>query len=180
MTDKPTKSIVDIARELDRYKVDAFEFLHEGLDYTVRRIHGPSNNAIENVVRWMRENSIDPEDIETLMESGSLPHPVVNIIEDLGGSAEFRQKINRHVGGPELCWGLRDLALEKWGIMAQAVLGSWGIFKTRDFGRMVFALVENDLLQKQPEDRVEDFDNVFEFNKAFCQGFKITLPGSDD
>jgi uncharacterized repeat protein (TIGR04138 family) len=180
MPDKPAKSIVDIAGQLGRYAVDAFEFLHEGLDYTVRKIHGPSNNALENVVRWMRENSIDPEDVETLMESGSLPHPVVSIIEDLGGPAEFRQKINRHVAGPELCWGLRDLALEKWGVMAPAVLGSWGLFKTKDFGRMVFALVENDLLQKQPEDCIDDFNDVFDFTTAFRQGFKITLPGRDD
>lgn len=180
MAEKPRKSILDIAHELGRYSVDAFEFLHEGLDYTVRKVHGPADNSLESVIRWARENDIDFDNLEALIENDELPAAVVNVIEELGGAAEFRQKSNRHVGGQELCWGLRDLALEKWGVMASAVLGSWGLTRTVDFGRMVFALVDNDLLQKQPDDRIEDFENVFDFRTAFTNSYRITLAGSDD
>ncbi|MBX3394989.1 MAG: hypothetical protein KF841_06440 [Phycisphaerae bacterium] len=180
MPDDPRKSIVEIANELGRYAVDAFEFLTEGLDYTVRKIHGPTNQSVENVARWIRENEIDPDDLEALLDENRLPQAVVSVIESVGGAEEFRQKLNRHVEGSELCWGLRDLALEKWGAMAPAVLNSWGIFRTLDFGRMVFALVENNLLQKQPEDRIEDFQNVFDFEAAFKKAYRIALPGSDE
>ena len=35
----------------------------------------------------------------------------------------------------------------------------------------VFALVDNDYLQKQPNDRIDDFQDVFDFNQAFNDGF---------
>lgn len=177
---KVDKTIGEIATELGRYAIDAFEFLHEGLDYTVRRIHGQPESLVENVYRWLRQHEIDPDELETLLEEQSLPETVAEAIEQIGGPETLRQKVNRHVGGQELCWGLRDYALEKWGVMAPAVLGSWGIRRTKDFGRLVFALVDNGLLQKQPEDRIEDFDNVFDFDKAFCSAYKIRLPGRDD
>ncbi len=177
---KVEKTIGEIATELGRYAIDAFEFLHEGLDYTVRRIHGQPESLVENVYRWLRQHEIDPDDLETLMEEQGLPETVAEAIEQIGGPETLRQKVNRHVGGQELCWGLRDYALDKWGVMAPAVLGSWGIRRTKDFGRLVFALVDNGLLQKQPEDRIEDFDNVFDFDKAFCSAYKIRLPGRDD
>jgi len=47
------------------------------------------------------------------------------------------------------------------------VLGHWRITKTGDFGRIVFAMVENRLMQKTDRDDVRDFDNVFDFADAF-------------
>ena len=43
------------------------------------------------------------------------------------------------------------------------------------FGEIVFALVENDFLQKQSSDSIEDFENVFQFREAFERGFDIQL-----
>src|SRR4051794_26069284 len=48
----------------------------------------------------------------------------------------------RHIGGRDLCEGLRELALKRWGRMARAVLARWNIRRTVDFGNIVFALVE--------------------------------------
>ena len=73
----------------------------------------------------------------------------------------------RHVSGQELCNGLRDYALEQFGPMARTVLEYWGIRKTDDFGRIVFNLIEANLLKKQEEDSLRDFENVFEFSHAF-------------
>jgi uncharacterized repeat protein (TIGR04138 family) len=47
-----------------------------------------------------------------------------------------------HISGPELLEGVRELALQRFGLMAQAVFCHWGISSTDDFGRIVFELVE--------------------------------------
>ena len=79
----------------------------------------------------------------------------------------------RHITGAELLEGIRDYALEQFGRMARTVLNYWGIKKTDDFGKIVFALVEVGILRKQPEDKIEDFQNVYDFKEAFDKGFKI-------
>lgn len=73
----------------------------------------------------------------------------------------------RHISGRELAEGCRDLALERWGLMARAVLDYWGIRSTRDLGAIVFALVECGVLVKQDDDSMEDFDGVYDFAQAF-------------
>src|SRR3954451_21366348 len=76
-------------------------------------------------------------------------------------------KTNRHISGQQLCEGLRDYALARGGLMAGTVLGRWGITSTMDFGRIVFVLIENSMLQKTDEDTIEDFRNVYDFRTAF-------------
>ena len=73
----------------------------------------------------------------------------------------------RHVSGQQLCAGLCALALDSWGPLAQAVLAHWNIRTTRDFGEMVFLLIGLELMGKQDSDRIEDFDNVYNFHEAF-------------
>lgn len=73
----------------------------------------------------------------------------------------------RHISGRELALGVRNLALERYGLMARAVLGHWGIHATEDVGSVVFALVEEGILVKQDEDRLSDFRDVFDFEEAF-------------
>lgn len=73
----------------------------------------------------------------------------------------------RHISGRELAFGVRDLALERFGPMARTVLEHWGIERTRDVGEIVFALVECNVLIKQDEDTAADFADVFDFDDAF-------------
>ena len=80
---------------------------------------------------------------------------------------------SRHVSGRDLCEGLRELALKQWGLMARTVLARWNITSTMDFGRIVFAMVEHDLLQKTENDRVEDFRKVYDFTTAFEKDYRI-------
>jgi len=75
----------------------------------------------------------------------------------------------RHVSGQELCLGLRDWAIKCFGPLARTVLESWGIRRTEDFGKIVFALVDVGLLRKTDEDNQEDFRGVFDFDDAFGQ-----------
>ncbi len=79
----------------------------------------------------------------------------------------------RHITGQELLRGIRDYALDQYGPLARTVLNHWGIKKTDDFGRIVFALVEVGILRKQPEDKIEDFHAVYDFKEAFDKGYKI-------
>lgn len=72
-----------------------------------------------------------------------------------------------HVTGQQLSWGLRNYAVQRYGIMARTVLNHWGITRTNDFGRIVFAMIESKLMQKTDDDDVHDFDSVFDFNIAF-------------
>lgn len=73
----------------------------------------------------------------------------------------------RHITGRELAEGCRDLAIERWGLMARPVLEFWGIRSTRDLGAIVFALVECGVLVKQEGDALGDFEDVFDFAAAF-------------
>lgn len=72
-----------------------------------------------------------------------------------------------HVTGQELCLGLRDLAVERYGMLARTVLGRWGIRSTKDFGRIVYAMIDLGLLRKSDDDSPEDFHGVYDFDEAF-------------
>ncbi|MGN6369109.1 MAG: Minf_1886 family protein [Phycisphaerae bacterium] len=92
-----------------------------------------------------------------------LNHTVAKIHGDLRAKSEHAC----HVSGQQLCWGLRNYAVEKYGLLAETVLSHWGIVRTSDFGRIVFAMVDNKLMQKTDDDDIRDFYNVFEFSSAF-------------
>lgn len=74
---------------------------------------------------------------------------------------------SRHVTGQDLCIGLRSFAVEQYGSLARLVLTRWGIRRTRDFGKIVFALVEGGLMRTTEDDSIEDFEEVFDFDEAF-------------
>ena len=74
---------------------------------------------------------------------------------------------DRHISGQQLCMGLRDYAIERYGMLAPAVLGHWHIRRTEDFGRIVFAMVDHGLLSKTNDDTLDDFRSVYDFGEAF-------------
>lgn len=83
----------------------------------------------------------------------------------------------RHISGRELAEGCRDLALDRWGLMARQVLEYWGIRSTRDLGEIVFALVDCGVLVKREEDSCEDFHAVYDFEQVFDRDYPwITSP----
>ena len=86
--------------------------------------------------------------------------------------------LERHVTGQELCEAIRQYALERHGLLAKRVLNHWGIQTTGDFGEIVFSLIEIGQMRKTPNDRREDFDDVFEFDEGFRDAFEIRLPDS--
>jgi uncharacterized repeat protein (TIGR04138 family) len=102
-----------------RYDPEAYNFLYEALDYTLKHVVSP------------------------------------------------RSKSSQHVSGQELLEGVRRFAIEQFGCLARAVLETWGIRKTDDFGEMVFNLVAQDLMGKQESDSKEDFREIYEFEEVF-------------
>jgi uncharacterized repeat protein (TIGR04138 family) len=100
-------------------------------------------------------------------------------LSDPAGTAEEpagAAKPERHVTGQELCQAIRQYALRQYGLMAKTVLNSWGVYRTSDFGEIVFNLIRIGHMRKTKDDRREDFDNVYEFDAALEQDFRITLP----
>lgn len=77
----------------------------------------------------------------------------------------------RHVTGPQLMEGVRDLACDQFGMMAPAVFRLWGIRETADFGTMVYRLIDAGVWRRSSSDRVEDFDDCFDFQQAFVDEF---------
>jgi uncharacterized repeat protein (TIGR04138 family) len=91
--------------------------------------------------------------------------------------AQTRLPARRHLSGVELAWACRDFALEQFGMLASAVMTHWGIHTTDDFGQIVFMLIDVGLLARQPTDRLEDFERVYEFAQVFQAGAGYRWPG---
>ena len=103
------------------------------------------------------------------------PSVIRFVYEGLGQTVQNVTTIPPHVNGQTLCEGLKKLAVDRWGRLAMLVLNSWGVKTTRDFGEIVFLLVKNGWMQKEPNDCIEDFDEVYEFTDAFKRNFEIPL-----
>jgi uncharacterized repeat protein (TIGR04138 family) len=80
---------------------------------------------------------------------------------------ESLPEVDRHLSGQQLCMGLRDFAIEQYGLMAPVVLNHWQINRTEDFGRIVFAMIAEGLMSKTNDDCMEDFRAVYDFEDAF-------------
>ena len=79
----------------------------------------------------------------------------------------------RHITGAELSKGLAQLAAERWGRLARMVLNLWGVKTTRDFGEIVYLMIENEWMTAQETDTIEDFDDVYSFEEVFEKHFKF-------
>src|SRR5947207_7568774 len=132
--EKPLKPLEQIVEEVGLYPIEAYEFIHSGLAYTVQKIHGQIK---------------DPTKLK------------------------MEEKKSYHVTGRNLSEGLREFALLRWGMLARTVLKRWNITRTEDFGRIVFALVENGHMSKTENDTIEDFKNVYDFATAFDENYRI-------
>ena len=95
------------------------------------------------------------------------------VYEGLGYTVQNVTDEPRHVSGQTLCEGLRKMALERYGRLALLVLTSWGLKTTRDFGEIVYTLIDNEWMSAQPTDTIDDFDNVYDFRAALKDQFQF-------
>lgn len=77
----------------------------------------------------------------------------------------------RHVTGQELLDGIRQYALQQYGPMTVTVFEEWGVKNCRDFGDIVFNMVESGLLAKTDKDTRDDFRQGYDFAEAFHKPF---------
>jgi uncharacterized repeat protein (TIGR04138 family) len=77
----------------------------------------------------------------------------------------------RHVSGQELLSGIREFALAQFGPMTITVLEEWGVRNCKDFGDIVFNMVETGWLAKTDKDTRDDFRDGYDFNDAFRKPF---------
>ena len=73
----------------------------------------------------------------------------------------------KHITGQELLGGIRDFAISEYGPMALTVFEEWGIHECRDFGEIVFNMVDMGLLAKTETDSRADFQGGYGFEEAF-------------
>lgn len=116
----------------------------------------------------LKDGRYAPEAFHFLYES--LDHAV-----KLAGR-ENEEGTARHVTGQELLAGMRQNAIEQFGPLAGAVWRAWGIRDTLDWGRIVFLLVEEGMLNRQDTDSIEDFRAGFDFDSAFVTSYRPVLP----
>jgi len=147
---EPAQKIAHLVRQDRRYRFEAYVFVFEALRYAQ----------------------------EQMGLGAEHPSEVHGAEEELGGwsgSVEERQTASRHLTGQELCHAIRRFALEQYGYMAKCVLNQWGVYTTGDFGNIVFNLIEIGEMRKTRDDKREDFDDVFDFDKDLTEAFHINM-----
>ena len=116
----------------------------------------------------LKDGRYAPEAFTFLYES--LDHAV-----KLAGR-ENAEGADRHVSGQELLAGMRSYAAGLFGPLAGEVWRRWGVRETIDWGRIVFLLVDAGLLNRQEEDRIDDFKDGFDYDDAFVKKYRPKLP----
>ena len=82
-----------------------------------------------------------------------------------------RDKNKGHVSGRELLEGIRDYALDRFGPMTLTLMDHWNVKKCRDFGDIVFNLVDHGILGRTENDSLADFEGGYNFKEAFENPF---------
>lgn len=143
-----------------KYPPQAFAFVQRGLDYTVRKLHGDPESPAAAPNK--------PADPKAAGAAKKAAVTMLGIPLPPAAAPETDDEPNaRHVSGPQLCCGLRDFAIEQYGLLARTVLRRWQITSCEDFGHIVFAMVDAGMMRKTNDDRIEDFVGVFDFNDVF-------------
>lgn len=169
-------TVDELAKHVGQYPEHAFLFVREGLSATAERVHGPETDAHRRLQQFILEQDIDWPELVARYHAGSLPGTIKEGVDSAGGC----EKLDRHITGTQLCWGLREFAAQRWGLMARTVLESWNIRTTDDFGRIVFGFIDMDLMRKKPDDCLEDFHDVYKFDEAFNIPLRPDAPPASD
>ncbi len=94
--------------------------------------------------------------------NGRYPSAAYEFVGDAVREAVRRLDRPRHVTAAELLAVFKAYAYECFGPMTPVVLEEWQVRRPIDVGRMVYELIDIQLLSAAPEDRESDFD--IEFN----------------
>jgi uncharacterized repeat protein (TIGR04138 family) len=89
---------------------------------------------------------------------------------------EKKERQKRHITGRELINGLLALSSSEYGPLAYEVLSGWGIEKDRDVGQIVFNMIKHQLLSKNENDNLSDFDAGIDLKKEISNHFSTPEP----
>lgn len=112
------------------------------------------------------------QDIDNIIELICLEDPRYHgdayefVLEALGFSQKKFTR-SKHVTGKQLLEGVKELVMRRFGLMGRPVLKHWGINGTADVGNIVFNLINKKILTKNEEDCLDDFKDVFDFERVF-------------
>ncbi|MCL2304504.1 MAG: hypothetical protein FWC43_04095 [Planctomycetaceae bacterium] len=150
-----SQEFMGLLRQDHRYPKEAYLFVLEALDYAQNTLHMGQNTPSE---------PLPPELQENLQET-----PVIGLDE---------QESQRHIKGQDVCVAARQYAVQQYGSLARTVLSSLGINSTGDIGEIVYNMIRIGRMRKTTEDRREDFNDVYDFDTAFKESYRITGDGS--
>lgn len=85
--------------------------------------------------------------------------------------SQDKTRVSHHISGQELLEGIRKYALDQYGPLALTVFKDWNVKRCKDFGDIVFNLVDYGVLGKTDTDRREDFHDGYDFKEAFLEPF---------
>lgn len=142
-----------LLRDDRRYPIAAYAFVFESLEYA------------QNILKLGIEKETEPLTVNSELSAQE--------IEELRRSHDDEPDLKRHVTGQDLCEAARRYAILQYGMLARMVLDSIGIRSTGDIGNIVYNLMKIGHMRKTPEDRREDFDDVYDFDAAFNSDYKI-------
>jgi len=122
-------------------------------------------------------NKFMQQNIDDIIELICLEDPRYHedAYEFLLEALRFTQKkfsCSHHVSGKELLEGVKELVMRRFGTMGLSVLRYWGIRTTEDFGNMVFHMVKKRILKKTDEDCMDDFKDVYDFERIFGKVYR--------
>lgn len=126
-----------------------------------------ANRATPDWSRIRTRGSVFPKAAFDFVREG-LAHTALRVHGTENDTAVALRTDSRHVGGRELCMGLRELAIKRYGLLAQTVLGRWGIGCTDDFGVIVYTMIDRKELKPSDDDYFGDFSAVYQFDEAFA------------
>lgn len=149
-------SFVKLLKRDRRYKMEAYAFVYETLDYAQNVLQMGKDEETEPLPDTLQ---VESEELETMKDADK--------DSGIGGP-------KHHISGQDLCRAARDYAVEQYGYLAKMVLESIGIHCTGDIGEIVYNLIRIGQMRKTPADSREDFDNVFDFDSAFKEKYRIT------
>jgi len=74
----------------------------------------------------------------------------------------------KHISCRDLLEGIRKYALDEFGPLAPYAFHSWGVWRTEDFGELVFQMCDGGLLKARETDTPAAFADGFDFEQAFA------------
>lgn len=101
----------------------------------------------------------------------------VFVMEALGHAQKIFAR-GHHISGEELVEGGVALAVKKYGPMAASVFSCWGITSTEDLGRIVFNMVDAQVLARREEDTFESFSKGVVLEEELLRKYMRQLEGA--